>query len=64
MFGLFKWVKNLVNNIISQVMQQGNIIQDAVTSPLRAMVILLLRTSFLHNRDFHRLPRPGRHRQL
>jgi hypothetical protein len=38
MFGLFKWVKNLVNNIISQVMQQGNIIQDAVTSPLRAIV--------------------------
>jgi hypothetical protein len=38
MFGLFKWVEDLVNGIINQVLQQVNIIQDAVTSPLRALV--------------------------
>lgn len=35
---IFKWVRNLVNNVISQIMQQVNIVQDAVTAPLRAMV--------------------------
>jgi len=38
MMSIFKWVRNLVNNVISQVMQQVNIIQEAVTAPLRAMV--------------------------
>jgi L-ribulose-5-phosphate 3-epimerase UlaE len=38
MFGLFKWVEDLVNNVINQVLQQVNIIQDAVTAPLRALV--------------------------
>lgn len=38
MFGLFKWVEDLVNNVINQVLQQINIIQDVVTSPLRALV--------------------------
>lgn len=38
MFGLFKWVEDLVSNVISQVLQQVNIIQEAVTSPLRALV--------------------------
>lgn len=38
MFGLFKWVEDLVNNVINQVLQQVNIIQDAVTSPLRAII--------------------------
>ena len=38
MFGLFKWVEELVGNVIQQVMQQINVIQEAVTSPLRALV--------------------------
>jgi hypothetical protein len=38
MFGLFKWVEDLVSNVISQVLQQVNIIQEAVTSPLRGLV--------------------------
>ena len=38
MFGLFKWVEDLVNNVINQVLQQVNIIQNAVTSPLRAII--------------------------
>ena len=38
MFGLFKWVEDLVGNVINQILQQVNIIQDAVTSPLRALV--------------------------
>lgn len=38
MFGLFKWAEDLVGGIISQILQQVNIIQDAVTSPLRGLV--------------------------
>ena len=36
--GLFKWVEDLVGNIIQQVLKQVNIVQDAVTSPLKALV--------------------------
>jgi hypothetical protein len=35
---IFKFMRNLVNNIMNQVLQQVNMIQDAVTSPLRAFV--------------------------
>jgi phage-related protein len=35
---IFKFVRGLVNNIMSQVTQQVNMIQDAVTSPLRGLV--------------------------
>jgi hypothetical protein len=38
MGGIFKFVRNLVNGIMSQVMAQVNMIQDAVTSPLRGLV--------------------------
>jgi hypothetical protein len=38
MFGIFKYVRNLVNGIMSQVTAQVNMIQDAVTSPLRGLV--------------------------
>jgi len=38
MFGLFQWIEDQLTGIINQVLQQVNIIQDAVTSPLRAMV--------------------------
>lgn len=38
MFGLFSFVSDMINGIVSQVLQQANIILDAVTSPLRAMV--------------------------
>ncbi len=36
--GLFSFVDDLVSVVISQVLQQVNVVQDAVTSPLRAMV--------------------------
>jgi hypothetical protein len=35
---IFKFVRGLVSNIMNQVTQQVNMIQDAVTSPLRGMV--------------------------
>lgn len=38
MFGLFSFVDSLVDNVISQIIQQANIVQDAVTAPLRAIV--------------------------
>ncbi|MCX6080281.1 MAG: hypothetical protein NTW32_12170 [Chloroflexi bacterium] len=38
MFGLFSFVEDMVSGIISQILQQANIIQDAVTAPLRTMV--------------------------
>jgi len=38
MFGLFKFVDDLVGNVANQILQQVRIIQDAVTSPLRALV--------------------------
>jgi hypothetical protein len=36
--GLFKFVEDLVGNVINQIMKQINIIQDAVTAPLRGLV--------------------------
>jgi phage-related protein len=36
--GLFKFVEDLVGNVISQIMKQINVIQDAVTAPLRGLV--------------------------
>lgn len=36
--GLFKFVEDLVGNVINQIMKQINVIQDAVTSPLRGLV--------------------------
>ncbi len=38
MFGLFKWVEDLLADVINQILAQVNIVQDAVTSPLRALV--------------------------
>jgi uncharacterized protein YukE len=39
MFGrIFKFFRSMVSGIINQIMQQVNIIQEAVTSPLRALV--------------------------
>ncbi len=38
MFGLFKFVDDLVGNVVNQILQQVNIIQDAVTAPLRGLV--------------------------
>ncbi len=38
MFGLFKFVDDLVGNVANQILQQVRVIQDAVTSPLRALV--------------------------
>lgn len=38
MFGIFKFVRSIVSNAVNQIMQQVNIIQEAVTSPLRNMV--------------------------
>jgi uncharacterized protein YukE len=42
MFGLFSFVDDLISGIISQVLQQVNIVQDAVTAPLRSMVNAVL----------------------
>ena len=36
--GLFKFVEDLVSNVINQIMKQINIIQEAVTAPLRGLV--------------------------
>ena len=36
--GLFKFVEDLVSNAISQILKQVNVVQDAVTAPLRALV--------------------------
>ncbi len=38
MFGLFSFVEDLVSGLISQIIQQANVIQDAVTSPLRTIL--------------------------
>lgn len=39
MFGrILQFLRNPVEGIINQIMQQVNVIQDAVTAPLRAMV--------------------------
>lgn len=36
--GLFKWVEDLVGNVIQQIMKQVNVVQDLVTSPLKGLV--------------------------
>jgi hypothetical protein len=38
MFGLFSFVDDMISGIISQILQQANIVQDAVTAPLRGLV--------------------------
>ncbi|MEI6291668.1 MAG: hypothetical protein WCP19_14690 [Chloroflexota bacterium] len=38
MFGLFSFVDDMISGIISQILQQVNIVQDAVTAPLRGIV--------------------------
>ncbi len=38
MFGLFKFVDDLIGGVINQILQQVNIIEEAVTSPLKALV--------------------------
>ncbi|GAB4487615.1 MAG: hypothetical protein Fur0016_01470 [Anaerolineales bacterium] len=35
---LFKFVDDLVGNVANQILQQVRVVQDAVTSPLRALV--------------------------
>lgn len=35
---IFKFARSIVRGIINQIMQQVNVIQDAVTSPLRGLV--------------------------
>lgn len=42
MFGLFKWVEDLVGDVVNQILSQVNIIQDAVTAPLRSLVSAVL----------------------
>jgi uncharacterized protein YukE len=43
MFGrIFKFLRGMVQGIINQIMQQVNVIQDAVTSPLKSMVSQVL----------------------
>ena len=36
--GIFKFVEDLVGNAINQILKQVNVVQDAVTSPLRGLV--------------------------
>ena len=36
--GIFKFVEDLVGNAIGQILKQVNVVQDAVTSPLRSLV--------------------------
>lgn len=35
---MFKFVEDLIGNAISQILKQVNVVQDAVTSPLRGIV--------------------------
>lgn len=42
MFGLFKWVEDLVGDVVNQILSQVNIVQDAVTAPLRSLVAAVL----------------------
>ncbi len=35
---LFKFIDDLVGNVANQILQQVRVVQDAVTSPLRALV--------------------------
>lgn len=36
--GIFKLVRSVVNGVISQVMQQAKVVEEVVTSPLRAVI--------------------------
>ena len=36
--GIFKFVRSIVGGLVNQIMQQVNIIQETVTSPLRGLV--------------------------
>lgn len=38
MFGLFSFVDDMISGVVSQILQQVNIVQDAVTAPLRGLV--------------------------
>lgn len=38
MFGLFKFVDDLIGGVVNQILQQVNIIEEAVTSPLKALI--------------------------
>lgn len=38
MFSIFKFARNLVSGLMNQIVSQVNVIQDAVTSPLRTLV--------------------------
>lgn len=38
MFSIFKFARNLVSGLMNQIVSQVNVIQDAVTSPLRTIV--------------------------
>lgn len=38
MFGLFSWFEDQLSGIISQVLQQVNVIQDSVTNPLKGII--------------------------
>jgi hypothetical protein len=38
MFGIFSFIEDMVSGIISQILQQVNIVQDAVTQPLRGLI--------------------------
>src|ERR1035437_5940588 len=38
MFGLFSWAEDLLSGIISQVLQQVNIIESAVSAPIKAII--------------------------
>ncbi len=35
---MFKFVEDLIGNAISQILKQVNVVQDAVTAPLRGLV--------------------------
>jgi hypothetical protein len=42
MFGLFSFVEDLVSDVIGQILAQVNVVQDAVTAPLRGLVSAVL----------------------
>jgi len=38
MFGLFSWVEDLLSGVISQILQQVNIIESAVSAPIKGLI--------------------------
>ena len=38
MFGLFSWAEDLLQGAISQILQQVNVVESAVTSPIKAII--------------------------